>query len=92
MKLANLRANPRATMVIRAGWEWLAVEGEADIIGPDDHLPELEAEGVRRLLRQVFVAAGGTHDNWADYNAAMARERRTAVLVTPDRIYSNPSL
>jgi PPOX class probable F420-dependent enzyme len=91
-KLANLRANPRATVVVRAGWEWLAVEGEADLIGPDDPVPELGAEKVRRLLRQVFVAAGGTHDNWADYDATMARERRTAVLVTPDRVYGNPSL
>jgi PPOX class probable F420-dependent enzyme len=90
-KLANLRANPRATVVVRVGWEWLAVEGEAVLIGPDDPAPELDDEGVRQLLRRIFAAAGGTHDNWEDYDATMARERRAAIIITPDRIYSNPS-
>ena len=39
------------------------------------------------LLREVFIAAGGTHDDWIEYDATMARERRAAVLVTPTRIY-----
>ena len=32
-KLHNLRADPRATIVARAGWQWAAVEGDAEIIG-----------------------------------------------------------
>ena len=28
-KLNNLRADPRATIVARAGWQWAAVEGKA---------------------------------------------------------------
>jgi hypothetical protein len=35
-----------------ADWVWIAVEGEADLIGPDDPVPELDAEGVRRLHDQ----------------------------------------
>jgi hypothetical protein len=35
----------------------------------------------------VFVAAGGTHDDWDEYDRVMAEERRAAVLVTPTRIY-----
>ena len=34
-------------------------------------------------------AAGGTHDDWDAYDRAMAEERRTAVLVSVSRIYSN---
>jgi PPOX class probable F420-dependent enzyme len=88
-KLANLRANPTATAIVRAGWEWVAVEGEADLIGPQDPVPELGADQVRMLLRDVFTAAGGTHDDWATYDATMLRERRTALLLNPVRVYSN---
>ena len=89
-KLDNLRAAPRASAVLRAGWEWAAVEGPVDLIGPDDSAPEFDASGVPGLLRDVFVAAGGTHDDWGTYDRVMAEERRTAVLIRPDRIYSNP--
>jgi len=87
-KLANLRARPRATVVVRAGWDWVAAEGSADLAGPDDALGDLDAERIRLLLREVFTAAGGTHDDWDTYDRVMAEERRTAVLVTPDRVYS----
>jgi len=90
-KLANLRADSRATVVVRAGWRWAAVEGEADLIGPDDPAPEVDAEGLRRLLQDVFRAAGGTHDDWDTYDRVMAEGRRTAVLVRPQRVYTGPS-
>jgi PPOX class probable F420-dependent enzyme len=86
-KLANLRARPRATVVVRAAWEWVAAEGPADLAGPDDRLGDLDADRVRVLLRQIFAAAGGTHDDWDTYDRVMAQERRTAVLVTPERVY-----
>jgi PPOX class probable F420-dependent enzyme len=88
-RLANLRARPRATIVLRAGWQWAAAEGPVQLCGPDDPLPGVDAERLRVLLREVFTAAGGTHDDWDAYDAAMAAERRTAVLVTPERVYSN---
>jgi PPOX class probable F420-dependent enzyme len=88
-KLANLRARPRATLVARAGWEWAAAEGPAALIGPDDPAPGLDADRVRLLLREIFTAAGGSHDDWDTYDRVMATERRTAVLVTPDRVYTN---
>jgi PPOX class probable F420-dependent enzyme len=88
-KLANLRARQRATVVVRAAWEWVAAEGPADLAGPDDKLGDLDADGVRLLLRQIFTACGGTHDDWDTYDRVMAEERRTGVLVTPDRVYSS---
>ena len=88
-KLANLRARPRATIVGRAGWRWLAVEGRAELIGPDDQVPDVDAEGLRLLLRAIFTAAGGTHDDWDTYDRVMAQERRTAVLVEAERVYGN---
>jgi PPOX class probable F420-dependent enzyme len=85
VKLANLRARPWTTVTVRTGWRWTTVEGSAEIAGPDDALPGVD--DVPALLRAVFVAAGGTHDDWAEYDATMARERRAAVLVTPGRVY-----
>jgi PPOX class probable F420-dependent enzyme len=89
-KHANLRSRPRATVVFRAGWEWVAVEGPVDLAGPDDPLDDLDAGRVPQVLRDVFSAAGGTHDDWEEYDRVMAAERRVAVLLRPERVYSNP--
>ncbi|HTZ90773.1 MAG TPA: TIGR03618 family F420-dependent PPOX class oxidoreductase [Streptosporangiaceae bacterium] len=88
-KLANLRARPQVTVTFRAGWQWAAIEGSARIIGPDDPAPGVDAERLRLLRREVFTAAGGTHEDWAEYDRVMAAERRAVVLVTPTRVYSN---
>jgi PPOX class probable F420-dependent enzyme len=88
-KLANLRARPQLTVTFRAGWQWAAIEGVARIIGPDDPAAGFDAEGLRLLRRAVFTAAGGTHEDWDEYDRVMERERRAAVLVTPTRVYSN---
>ena len=89
-KVRNLRADPRATIVVRAGWQWATVEGTAELVGPDDRRTGVDDEGLRVLLQDVFRAAGGTHDDWDEYDRAMAHERRAAVLVIPTRIYTNP--
>ena len=88
-KLANLRLRPRITVVARSGWEWVAAEGNAELIGPDDPLAGIGPEELRFALREVFTAAGGKHDNWGEYDRAMVDERRTIVFVGPDRVYSN---
>jgi PPOX class probable F420-dependent enzyme len=90
VKLANLRARPQVTVTFRSGWEWVSVEGRAELAGPDDPQPWLtDGETLRLLLRTVFTAAGGQHDDWAGYDRVMAEQRRTAVLVEPTRVYSN---
>jgi hypothetical protein len=90
-KLTNLRIRPRVTVVFRSGWDWVAVEGDVDLAGPDDPLEGVDPERVLQLLRKVYAAAvGGTADDWAGMDAEMAAERHTAALVRPIRIYSNP--
>jgi PPOX class probable F420-dependent enzyme len=88
-KLRNLRARPQLAVTFRSSWSWAAVEGHAELIGPDDPHPEVDAERLRVLLRDVFTAAGGQHDDWETYDRTMLEQRRTAVLVPPSRIYSN---
>jgi PPOX class probable F420-dependent enzyme len=86
-KLEHLRGNPQSTVVARNGWRWAAVEGRAELFGPDDGHPEIEAERLRLLLREVFTAAGGSHDDWDEYDQVMRDERSAAVLVSPARSY-----
>src|SRR3954454_5382883 len=70
-KLDNIRRTGRAAVTFRSGWEWAAVEGPARIGGNDP-----------TLLRDIFKAAGGTHDDWDTYDRVMAEENRVAVFVT----------
>ena len=86
-KLAHLRARPRTTVTFRAGWRWATVEGSAQLIGPDDPHPDFDDERIRLLLREIFSAAGGSHDDWDEYDRTMREQRRTAVLITPERVY-----
>jgi PPOX class probable F420-dependent enzyme len=89
-KLANIRARRRVSVVFRSGWDWVAVEGEAEIVGPDD-AGELDPIALRQLLREIYAAAvGGTADDWVGMDQQMTDERHSAVLVRVDRIYSNP--
>jgi PPOX class probable F420-dependent enzyme len=89
VKLANLRARNQVNLAVRSGWKWAAVEGQAEIIGPDDPHPTVDAERLRLLLREIFTAAGGTHDNWDEYDRVMATDRRAAVFVRPNRVYGS---
>jgi len=89
-KLAHLRADPAVAVTIRAGWQWVTVEGSAELIGPDDPSPHVDADRLRLLLREIFTAAGGSHDDWDSYDTTMRDERRTAVLVAVQNVYSNP--
>ena len=90
-KLANLRRDPRATLVFRAAWEWVAVHGTAELAGPGDPRPGLGPDRMPGLLRDIYRAAGGNHPDMAEYDRVMAAERRTAVLLSPDRFTTNPA-
>lgn len=78
-KLAHLRSRPETTITFRSGWQWATVEGVAELVSDD----------IRQLRRDVFVAAGGTHDDWDEYDRVMEDDGRIVVLVDPTRIYSN---
>jgi PPOX class probable F420-dependent enzyme len=90
-KLANLRAHRRATLVFRAGWQWIAVSGTTEIAGPDDPHPAVPADRLPQLLRDIYHAAGGQHSDLDEYDREMVADRRAAVLVTPTRFSTNPS-
>jgi hypothetical protein len=88
-KLQHMRQSGRATAVFRHGADWVAVEGPVRLVGPEDRLEDLGPAQLARLLRRVFVAAGGTHQDWDEFDRVMEAEGRTAVFVTPERVSGN---
>lgn len=89
VKIANLRERPQIAMTFQAGWQWATIEGRAELVGPDIPNAEIGPDRLRLLLREVFTAAGGTHEDWEEYDRVMLEQRRTVVLVDPVRIYGN---
>ena len=89
-KLANLRQRPSVAVTFQRGFEWITVEGAAELAGPDDTELGLDADRLATLLRTIFTDAGGTHDDWPTYDETMVAQRRAAVLIAPTRVYSNP--
>ncbi|GAA3111844.1 hypothetical protein [Nonomuraea salmonea] len=54
--------------------EWIQVDGTAEIV----HLPE----AMERLIT-YYRDISGEHPDWDDYRAAMERERRVLMRITP---------
>jgi PPOX class probable F420-dependent enzyme len=78
-KVGNLRRDPRVTAcVISDGFfaPWVQVEGKAEIVP----LP-----AVMEPLIDYYRRISGEHPDWADYRAAMARERRVLVRFEIER-------
>lgn len=89
-KILHLRAHPVTTLLWRAGWAWVALEGSVELCGPDDPLEGITKAQERELMREIARASCIELDDWHEYDRMVAAERRTAVLVTPRRIYQNP--
>ncbi len=84
-RLAHIRRGAPVTITVRRGWRWAGATGQGELIGPDDPVAGFDADRLRLLLRDVYQAAGGDHDNYAEYDRVMADERRVAVFVRPER-------
>ena len=85
-KLANLRRNPRCSLMVsqRDWWGYVVLEGRAELISPGVSDPE----ELRLSLREVYTAASGQeHPDWDEYDQAMRDEVRSVVIVVPERIY-----
>lgn len=88
-RIGHVRRGSEVTITARRGWDWISVTGPADLIGPDDLPDGFDADECRVLLRQIFQAAGGTHDDYEEYDRAMVADGRVAVLIAPNRILGN---
>jgi hypothetical protein len=87
-KLILLRQSGTASVVFKSGFEWAAVAGPVRLIGPDDGTDF--GLDVPEVIRAVFRAAGGTHEDWAEFDRIRAAERRCAVFVGAAKVAANP--
>ena len=79
VKTRNLRRDPHASLcVFTDGFfgEWVQAEGDAEIISLPDAMD---------LLIDYYRRVAGEHSDWADYRAAMNRDRRVIVRITVTR-------
>jgi PPOX class probable F420-dependent enzyme len=79
MKTRNLRRDPTASLcVFTDGFfgDWVQVDGTAEVVSLPDAMEPLV---------DLYRAVAGEHPDWADYRAAMERERRVLVRVTIER-------
>ena len=78
-KVKNLRRDPRAWLcVLPDGFygQWVFLEGSVDI----QSLPD-----AMEPLVDYYRTLSGEHPDWDDYRAAMVRDQRVILRITPQR-------
>lgn len=84
-KYANLRRQPWAALHVDGStfWSWAVLEGDVSLS------PVAADPGDQTVdeLVDYYRAISGEHDDWDGYRAAMVRERRLVVHLTPTRAY-----
>ena len=86
VKLKNLRRNPRCTLLVsqESWWGFVVLEGRAEILSADNTDPEEFCLALRDAYR---ATSGEEHPNWEEYDQAMRDDRRSVIIVVPERIY-----
>ena len=85
VKVKNLRRDPYASLcVFSDGFygEWVQLEGAVTILSLPDAMEPLV---------DYYRSISGEHPDWPEYRAAMERDRRVLILVSPDRAGPNVS-
>ncbi|QNN53456.1 PPOX class F420-dependent oxidoreductase [Nocardioides mesophilus] len=84
-KYANLRRRPWAALHVNGDdfWSYAVLEGDVTLSAvaasaEDDTVEELVA---------LYRSLQGEHPDWADYRAAMVRERRLVIRLRPTHAY-----
>lgn len=86
-KYANLRRTPWAALHVNGEtfWGYAVLEGDVTLsaVASEPGDPTVEE------LIEVYRAISGEHDDWDDYRAAMVREHRVVVRLTPTGAYGD---
>jgi PPOX class probable F420-dependent enzyme len=78
-KTGNARRSGRASAVVLSddfGGAWVQVDGAAEVLDPPDSV-----EG----LVEYFRCISGEHPDWDEYRAAMRRQGKSLIRLTPER-------
>ena len=79
-KVTNLRRRPTATVLVLSDeWDdaWVQVDGTAEVLD----MPDPAAEDG---LVEYFRCISGEHPDWDDYRAAMRRQGKTLLRISPE--------
>jgi len=85
-KVANLRRDPRASLLVTSpdGWSYAVLEGDAELSA----VARAEDDATVEELVEVYRAVRGQdHPDWADYRRAMVRDRRLVLRLHVTRVY-----
>lgn len=84
-KAANLRRTPWAALHVNGPdfWSYAVLEGDVELSGVATDPQDAASDELVELYR----ALSGEHDDWDDYRAAMVRDGRLVVRLTPTRAY-----
>jgi PPOX class probable F420-dependent enzyme len=85
VKTKNMRRDPKVALcVVSNGFygDWVQVDGTAEVVA----LPEA-MDGLVDYYRRI----SGEHPDWDDYRAAMERDQRVLIRITPERAGPNVS-
>ncbi|MFB7292050.1 PPOX class F420-dependent oxidoreductase [Actinacidiphila glaucinigra] len=77
-KARNARRDPRASVIVLSDeWDgpWVQVDGTAEVIDSPDSVEPLV---------EYYRNIAGEHPNWDEYRAAMVRQGKSLVRVTPE--------
>jgi len=84
-KTRNVARDPRVSLHVTAPdfWSYVVLEGDAELSPEAGDSPDTLAE-LRDLYRSI---SGGEHDDWDDYDRAMAADRRQVLRLRPTHAY-----
>jgi PPOX class probable F420-dependent enzyme len=84
-KAKNLARDPRAVLYASRDdfWQYVAVDGTVELspVVVDPH------DAAADELVEVYRAVAGEHDDWDDYRAALVKDQRLVVRLTPTSAY-----
>ena len=78
-KARNVRRDPKASVIVMSDdWNgpWVQVDGTAEVVDPP--------ESVEPLV-EYYRNIAGEHPDWDEYRAAMLKQGKSLIRVTPER-------
>lgn len=87
-KTANLRRDPRGTVLVqgRSRWAYAVAEVRAHV---GDVTTDPQDESAQELV-DIYRTLAGEHPDWEEFRAAMVQERRLPLHLHVERVYGIP--